>query len=199
MNYGETLAYWYLRLNGFFPLRNFVHHMPDDRDDRGDCDLVAVRFPHVSEEVGGAAGDFDEQRFALWGLPLPPPNTPVALIVQVKTGERADHGERAFGDARVKGALQRIGLWPAEVVTQLAHDLKRAAHTASDNARVGKLLIASHPCNHPAVHFTMSMNDAAKFIRARFDRYRDAKAADRLFFNDELIQFLASAEDNGGR
>jgi hypothetical protein len=26
MNYGETLTYWYLRLNGFFLLRNFVLH-----------------------------------------------------------------------------------------------------------------------------------------------------------------------------
>lgn len=26
MNYGETLAYWYLRLNGFFLLNNFVVH-----------------------------------------------------------------------------------------------------------------------------------------------------------------------------
>jgi hypothetical protein len=26
MNYGETLAYWYLRLNGFFLLQNFVLH-----------------------------------------------------------------------------------------------------------------------------------------------------------------------------
>lgn len=25
-NYGEAWAYWYLRLNGFFPLDNFVVH-----------------------------------------------------------------------------------------------------------------------------------------------------------------------------
>ncbi len=42
MNYGETLAYWYLRLNGFFPLRNFVLHpvhesAGDDRRHNESC------------------------------------------------------------------------------------------------------------------------------------------------------------------
>ncbi len=26
MNYGETIAFWHLRLNGFFPLANLVVH-----------------------------------------------------------------------------------------------------------------------------------------------------------------------------
>ena len=29
MNFGESLAYWYFRLNGFIPLTNFVLHRPD--------------------------------------------------------------------------------------------------------------------------------------------------------------------------
>ena len=157
MNYGETLAYWYLRLNGFFPLRDFVHHMPDDRNARADCDLLAIRFPHVTEDIGGAPGDWDAARFEGWGLPLA---HPIALIVQVKTGTG------------------------------------RAACTAGPHdTRVAKLLIASSPCSHPEVHLSMLMGDAVAFIRRRFQRYRDPKAADRLLFNDELIQFLASRED----
>lgn len=67
MNYAETLAYWYLRLNGFFPLKNFVLHSSRREERLGregaeqnegyipgaDCDLIAVRFPHVYEEIGG--------------------------------------------------------------------------------------------------------------------------------------------------
>ena len=45
MNYGETLAYWYLRLNGFFLLRNFVLHPlhESEANDRytADSDLLA--------------------------------------------------------------------------------------------------------------------------------------------------------------
>jgi hypothetical protein len=55
MNYGETFAYWYLRLNGFFPLRNFVLHrlsQPNGRRENADVDLLAIRFPFVHERYG---------------------------------------------------------------------------------------------------------------------------------------------------
>jgi hypothetical protein len=54
MNYGETLTYWYLRLNGFIPMRNFVLHRANiEGQAAADTDLLAVRFPHVYEEIGG--------------------------------------------------------------------------------------------------------------------------------------------------
>jgi hypothetical protein len=61
--------------------------------------------------------------------------------------------------------------------------------------RAAKLVIGSKPCNHPATHHAMPMRDAVRFIRRRFDEYRRQKAPDRLFFHDELVQFLASADD----
>ncbi len=52
MNFAEQLAYWYLRFNGFFPLTNFVlHHGTGHRT--SDTDLLAMRFPYVSEDIGG--------------------------------------------------------------------------------------------------------------------------------------------------
>jgi hypothetical protein len=50
MNYGEELAYWYLRLNGFFPISNFVVHRSLDVPNTSDVDVVAVRPPHVFEQ-----------------------------------------------------------------------------------------------------------------------------------------------------
>lgn len=45
----EKLAYWYLRLNGYFTVENFSIH-PDTNNDRGtDADLLAVRFPYSTE------------------------------------------------------------------------------------------------------------------------------------------------------
>lgn len=59
-NYGEELAYWYLRLNGFFTINNFVlHHNREGRT--SDADILAVRFPYVYEEVGGRDEDWDDQ------------------------------------------------------------------------------------------------------------------------------------------
>ena len=57
MNYGETLAYWYLRFNGFFLIQNFVLHPLADGEgsdkQAADIVLLAVRFPYVYEETGG--------------------------------------------------------------------------------------------------------------------------------------------------
>lgn len=41
-NYGEERAYWYLRLNGFFPLSNFVVHKDEMVQYRADVDLLTA-------------------------------------------------------------------------------------------------------------------------------------------------------------
>lgn len=89
MNFSEQLAYWYLRLNGFFPLSNFVLHH-DAKHRTSDADLLAVRFPYVSEDVGGQARDWDPRFMADWGIDLA--GRTVGLIVEVKSGgwDRAD-------------------------------------------------------------------------------------------------------------
>lgn len=59
MNYGEELAYWYLRLNGFFPIARFVVHRSKHAANSSDIDLLAVRLPNVYEPVGGLPDDWD--------------------------------------------------------------------------------------------------------------------------------------------
>jgi hypothetical protein len=74
MNFSESLTYWYLRLNGFFPLSNFVLHRRNIEDrPSADTDLLAIRFPHVFEQIGGQQDDWDQQQFAGWGLRLDEP------------------------------------------------------------------------------------------------------------------------------
>src|SRR4051794_8796339 len=45
----EKVAYWYLRLNGFLQIENFVLHPSGRGSQRTDADLLAVRFPHRAE------------------------------------------------------------------------------------------------------------------------------------------------------
>ncbi len=37
----------------------------------------------------------------------------------------------------------------------------------------------------------MKLDEAVEFIQRRFKKYSGPKGGDRLFFNDELIQFFA--------
>jgi hypothetical protein len=45
----EQLAYWYLRLNGFLTIRNFIVHPDAGSDQRTDVDILGVRFPYRAE------------------------------------------------------------------------------------------------------------------------------------------------------
>ena len=69
MNFGESLAYWYFRLNGFIPMSNVVlHEYDEDRKHNADADMIAVRFPFVYEEIGGQRDDWDNPRFTSLGI-----------------------------------------------------------------------------------------------------------------------------------
>jgi hypothetical protein len=186
MNYGETLAYWYLRLNGFFPLRNFVMHMPDDRRGRSDCDILAVRLPKVCEDVGGQPDDWDRDHFERWGVSL---DVPIVLVVQVKTGTQRTPGA-AFGLDRLHTAIKRVGLWETASARRIAEHLLEGAFVSDERATVAKLLIASQPAED-RTYLSMKLDEAVEFIDRRFRKYARMKGPDRLFFNDELVQFLA--------
>ena len=45
----EDLAYWYLRLNGFLTIKNFVLHPDQGSDPRTEFDILGVRFPDRKE------------------------------------------------------------------------------------------------------------------------------------------------------
>jgi len=190
MNYGETLAHWYLRLNGFFPLRDFVLHRGEASSRTRDCDLLALRFPHVFEEVGGQVSDWDRARFEGWGLSL---ERPLVLVVQVKTGREGTDGG-AFHRPSILQALCRTGLWTPEAAEACATSLEGAATHDTAEAQVAKLLVASQPRAQEDRYQVLPLSGALAFIQARFRAYAQAKQADRLFFPDDLIQFLASPE-----
>jgi hypothetical protein len=45
----EQLGYWYLRLNGFLTITNFIVHPEQGRNQETDVDILGVRFPYRSE------------------------------------------------------------------------------------------------------------------------------------------------------
>jgi hypothetical protein len=45
----EQLGYWYLRLNGFLTIPNFVVHPEQGRNQETDVDRLAMRFPYRKE------------------------------------------------------------------------------------------------------------------------------------------------------
>lgn len=107
-NYGEELGYWYLRLNGFFPITNFVLHTLSSDDIRerqynADADLLAIRPPNVYEEIGGKPTRWDSKivhhaEQSRW----------IFVYCEVKTGDY-DVG-KLFPSERIDYVKKRFGL-----------------------------------------------------------------------------------------
>jgi hypothetical protein len=196
MNFGESLAYWYFRLNGFLPLTNFVLHRPDaPRRHNADSDLLAVRFPHVFEEIGGRPDDWDNDRFAGWGLDHF--HRTVCVIAEIKTGQYGEASiNRAFRPQRVLNSLRRLGVVPADQCEGVCHTLGNQSVVHHRDFCFTKVLICSSSrmtgsSENTTPHVRLELGDALAFIRARMNRYRGAKESARMFFPGDLIQFFA--------
>lgn len=215
MNFGETIAYWYFRLNGFFPLTNFVHHRIQDRkSQRGgllaegrkynaDADLLAVRFPHVYEEIGGRDDDWDDERFSDWKIRIRAQR--VAIICQVKTGSYQKTSiNNAFSEIRLRESIRRIGIMPSSEADKVANRLYEEEVVEKGDIVFAKVLMAwkhahsegwpskdtengvqMHPC------CKIHLDDAITFIEGRMEKYAEPKKAGRMFFPSELIQYIA--------
>lgn len=205
MNFGEALAYWYLRFNGFFPLSNFVlHRGAEGLAASADSDLLAVRFRHAYEEIGGQPSDWDRATFGAWGVDLD--RGPVALIVEVKTGapgrELRDGIRRAFSYERLLYAVRRLGMFPLAHSADVAEHLTQVPvfHDPETGLSVASLLITAHaPGRGLPPALTMKLEDADRFIRARLHAYLDPKREARMFFPSELVQYLIWSTDRDAR
>lgn len=205
MNFGESLAYWYLRLNGFIPMVNYVLHEPDIcTRQNADTDILAVRFPHIYEDIGGQSKDWDNERFDKWDIGFR--ENIVCMVCEVKTGKyKKSTVNQAFGKKRMEYVISRLGVIPHENVPEVTAKLLEDSvfKLETKGLVLGKLLIdvpklrptesAEHnlvltPC------LRISLQDAAIFIKKRMKHYSRQKRVSRMFFPGDLIQYLAWSE-----
>jgi hypothetical protein len=193
INYAEELAYWYLRLNGFFLVDNFVIHREGAQIQyRSDADLIAVRFPHVKEAVGGMPIDFDNKvLFKAFD-----PSKIIGLIVEVKSTRQKEVNPEIFQNKdRMEYAINRFGF-------PLKDKEKKALTTAHDwvasdsligekDFLIGKLLIhnSTEAIMYPYAE-SIDLRHTIEFIKDRFFRYKEEKWGARMFFPSSLMQYM---------
>jgi len=194
MNYGEELAYWYLRLNGFFPLSNFVVHKSSHVTYTSDCDLVAVRHPNVYEEIGGKDDDWDDVLCSRLDF-----NRTIGLICEVKTG--GYDRTKLFKTANVRYAIGRLGIVPINRIEEISHQLMNSSTIdISDDLQISKLLVGNLD-ERPADYICVNLRSVRKFLRERVKKYPIEKFRDRMFFGSILFQELIDQTvlDDGGK
>jgi hypothetical protein len=179
INFGEELVYWYLRLNGFFMIENFVLHQYE-RNRNADADILAVRLPNTYEEInGGILEDDDKNLFNRINK-----NKTIYLIGEVKTGQN-NKPSIFYNPKRMKKALQRLGI--VGDVKPYDGDVKEI----NENQQVAKILFSSKKRRKTEGKFiNIELKDVDNFIRKRIKKYLNPKYASRLFFPSDLMQYI---------
>lgn len=197
MNYAESLTYWYLRLNGFFPITNFVLHQPYGKGQSTDCDVLAVRFPHSRESISNDLNVLpcDRAFFEKCGIDLD--NAVVGIIGQVKSGGYATKEVRkGFDTTKLVYSLHRLGVLHHKVVDEAVGDLLNNALWTNGETVVAKLLVDTPQGREESgagmrPWSEMTVEDAEQFILKRFKKYAKHKSGARMFFGSDLVQYLA--------
>ncbi|WP_046215907.1 hypothetical protein [Paenibacillus wulumuqiensis] len=187
-NFGEELTYWYLRLNGFFIVNNFVLHRNSERQ-TSDSDLLAVRFPHVQEDIGGQASDWDENFFNLMdrrtNIKLDRKKI-IGVICEVKTGN-GFRSDSIFEPHNLRKSFGRFGFTDE---LDKYNDLEHNPIIEFDNYQVAKFLISRQRKNPREDCFHIKMIYMRKFIQQRMEKYQQRKMGDRMFFDSSLLQYI---------
>ena len=183
MNYGEEYANWYLRLNGFFTISNFVIHRSREIEHTSDCDLLGVRPPFVYEEIGGRDDDWDP--YLLKAIDF---SKTIGVICEVKTG-RYDL-KKLFRSESIRYTIPRLGFVPTALVNNIADSLEKKPFIyIKDNYQIVKLLIAEEGENSENYIFK-PLGEVVNFLRQRVLKYPKEKFGDRMFFSSILFQSI---------
>ncbi|MCW4655797.1 hypothetical protein OOG41_08665 [Bacillus sp. AS_5] len=186
-NYGEELAYWYLRLNGFFVLDNFVYHQTQ-HNRTGDADLLAIRLPHVKEVIGGRTDDWDEELFSYLDE-----YEIAGVLCEVKTGPRANPSS-AFKKHKLRYALNRIGFSNPDIEEMLSKHENYCVLESNRNKFL-KLVVSEYEIKSTRACLTLSLEYIEDFIYNRIEIYRSQKYNARHFFPSSLLQYMMYRKD----
>lgn len=180
MNYGETLVYWYLRLNGFFPLTNFVIHKGEGIEYSSDIDVLAIRPPLVYEEVGGRPDDWDQ-----WLIKHIDSGRTLTVICEVKTGYFKK--DKLFRTEYVSYAAKRLGITSNEEdVIRISNG--EAIEDIGETYRAIKLFVSNQAEEGNFVN--LNLGQVIQFLLDRIGKYPIEKYRDRMFFGSVLFQGL---------
>jgi hypothetical protein len=183
MNYGEEYAFWYLRLNGFFPISNFVIHKSGKISHSSECDLLAIRTPNVFEEIGGQKDDWDiwfRDRFDL--------NKTIGLICEVKTSRY--NKDEIFRKSNIQYCIGRLGFVQQQLIKSILNQCYESrVIDINDQYQIGKVLIANDGSDTNQ-YWYLNLGSVISFLEGRVEKYPEEKYSDRMFFSSILFQSI---------
>ncbi len=174
----DWLCLWYLRLNGYFTMPNFiVHGQPGSRTD---IDILGVRFPYSRES--DFYDDIDHLRF---------PDNKVDIVFAEATTRRCKiNGPWRRPGVTLEYVLRRVGFFSCDGVDvdTVANRLYQERKYANKDVQV-RVVCFGGAWNGELQGATQILwKDVIDFIRKRFQDHKDVKADHQHW--DNFGQFL---------
>lgn len=167
----ERLIYWYLRLNGFLLLENFIIHPETGGNQRTEADLLGVRFKHRSELLENPMEDDPKYVDCITFCNV--------VIAEVKRGQCALNGPWTRPeDQNMLRILRAIGCFDENTVADAARALYNNGRYQTDQVTC-RLLAFGHREGEIAIQGVPQIlfGDVINFIHKRFRDYSRQKAS----------------------
>ncbi len=169
----ESLAYWYLRLNGFLSIQNFVVHPDQGRNQETDVDLMAVRFPFRSENLIRPMRD--DKVFSKHKIPY-------IVFTEVKAGRCSLNGPWTKPERQnMKRVLHALGAFTEKENDWIAHELYRNGTFQNQFYHVSLMCIGAEINEQIKQKFPyvpqIIWDHILRFIFKRFREYKNQKVS----------------------
>jgi hypothetical protein len=168
----EDVAYWYLRLNGFLLLENFIVHGDRSNDQRTEIDLLGVRFRYRQEHLAQPMKDDDR---------IISEDRTVVVFCDAKKGPQ-DFNKTWWTDERkvMESFLALVGVVPSDRWKHVARALYADGFAKlSGDLLVTTLLIHEDKQGIVQPHWPaaprVQITQALRFIHRRFYDYHNPK------------------------
>ncbi len=169
----EALGYWYLRLNGFLTIPNFVVH-PDSGSEQGtDVDVLGVRFPYRKENRRRPMMDSDRFRRHR--------DKAYVALAEIKTGVCRLNGPWTEPEREnMQRVLFSLGTFLPHEIEYAAQKIYETGHFENQLYYVSMVCFGAEPRTeiterYPAVPQIL-WGEVKEFIWERFRRYRNEKS-----------------------
>ena len=170
----EHLAYWYLRLNGFLTIPNFVVHPDRGSDQKTEVDVLGVRFPHRAENLENPMVDDGHLTTVC--------DKPFVIIAEVKSGNEPFNESWTNPERRnMLRIVRAIGTFPECECGLVADALYDEGRYENELYHVS-LLWFGRECNHEVAEDYSKVPqilwpEVLEFIYRRFHKYEDQKVS----------------------
>lgn len=170
----EQLAYWYLRLNGFFTITNFIIHPDQGNKQETDVDVLGVRFPYRAENLLNPM--MDDVVFTRYL------DKSYIVMAEVKSRVCALNGPWTKRERQnMLRVLRAIGAFPEEDSNRIAQALYDAGHYENILYHVSLLCLGGERSSQVAERYPnipqILWNEVLGFIYRRFREYRAQKVS----------------------